>query len=722
MSSQPQALPLLKLRTDLQFTPQSYGGTPCFLLEDPLNAAFFRLGTAEYALLQRLNGQTPLENLLEDPSIDLTAEQIQLLSQWLIQHRLVYLQTQQGWQLFQTKTDHIQQFSRYFNWLFIRLPLGSPDRIISRLLPYLRSLLTWRFFALWLLVCISGAWQIASHSERFIQAADSVLAVNNLVWLLLAWIMVKTVHELFHGLVCKRYGGYIHQAGILLILFAPIGGYVNASSSWKFTSRWQRMHVSIAGMYIELFLAGLAAWVWAYTEAGELNYLAYNMVLITSVATLLFNANPLMRFDGYYVLTDLVDIPNLYTLGQKYIVYLNQRYLQGRAVTDPVQGHAHAWFIRTYGLMSLIWRWLVTITLLVLAHLLWHGAGIVLAILAVVIMLILPLARFVLNLHKHPHRGAIMRRMTMLLGVGGTLAALLLTQVYWSPQLTAPAIIDYAQESLIRADGAGFIRKIAVQSGQMVQKGDLLLVLDNPNLVAERDDLALQLHIHRLKQQQQLSDELLIDYQTEAAKLQELRDKWRELAQQVQHLSLYAPHAGMVIAQGLNDWQGRYVERGTELLSVANPEQFKVMVSVAQEDIDSFRAQVDTPVMVYRDSQPLQALPAVLAQVKPSASQEIVYPALTALGGGKLAVKRRLAQSDPSHSHLNNSEPQQEYEYLQPRFMAVVEFDPPPAGLVAGEPAQLLLTQPSRSLWYSLRLSVQRYIEAIIVQGEQVAK
>ncbi len=721
MSQQPQALPLLKLRSDLQFTPQSYGGTPCYLLEDPLNAAFFRLGIPEYQLLQHLDGQTSLESLLEDPELELSAEQIQLLSQWLIQHRLAYIHTERGWQLFQAKTDSAQKFARYFNWLFIRVPLGSPDRIISRLLPYLRGLLTWPFFLLWLIVCISGAWQVASHHERFMQAADSVLAVNNLGWLLLAWIVVKTVHELFHGLVCKRYGGYIHQAGILLILFAPIGGYVNASSSWKFTSRWQRMHVSIAGMYIELFLAGLAAWVWAYSEAGEINYLAYNMVLITSLATVLFNANPLMRFDGYYVLTDLVDIPNLYTLGQKYVAYLNQRYLQGRAVNDPVRGQSHAWFIRAYGLTALVWRWLVTITLLVLAHLLWHGAGVVLAILAAVIMLVLPLTRFLLNIHKHPQRGAIMRRMALLFGIGGALAAVVLTQVYWSPQLSAPAIVDYAQESVMRADSAGFIRKIAVQSGQTVQEGDLLLVLDNPSLVAERDDLALQLHIHRLKQQQHLSNEQLSDYQAEAAKLQELQDKWRDLAQQVQHLSLYAPHAGTVLAQGLDDWQGRYVERGTELLSIADASQYKVMVSVAQQDIDSFRAQIGTPVTVYRDSQPLQALPAVLSQVKPSASQEIVYPALTALGGGKLAVQRRLAQTD-STNRLNDNEPQQEYEHLQPRFMAVVEFKPLPSGLVAGEPAQLLLAQPSRSLWYSLRLSVQRYIEAIIARGEQATK
>jgi putative peptide zinc metalloprotease protein len=201
----------------------------------------------------------------------------------------------------------------------------------------------------------------------------------------------------------------------------------------------------------------------------------------------------------------LINIPNLYTLGQKYIQYLNQRYLQGRAVQDPVHGQRHAGFIRIYGVTALLWRWLVTITLIVLAHLLWHGAGVVLAIIAVLVMFVLPLLRFLLRLHSHPQRGAIMRRLVLLLGVGGGLLLLLLQQIHWSPRLTVPAVLDYAEDSVIRAESPGVIAHVAVQPGQTVQAGAPLIILDNPTLVAERDDLALQVSIHTLKQQQYLT-------------------------------------------------------------------------------------------------------------------------------------------------------------------------------------------------------------------------
>lgn len=708
--------PLLKLRPDLQFSPHSYGGQPCYLLEDPFNAAYFRLGVAEYQILQHLNGTTAFADLAADPECSLTAEQLHVLAHWLVQNRLAYVQTEQGWQLAEAKPDKAQQIARYFNLLFIRLPLGSPDRIINRLFPYLRPLLGWRFFSLWLIIGLTGAWQIATQFESFIQAADSVLAVNNMLWLLLAWLVVKTVHELFHGLVCKRYGGYIHQAGIMLILFAPIGGYVNATSSWRFTSRWQRIHVSIAGMYIELFLAGVAAWIWAYTAPGELNLFAYNVVLISSIATLLFNANPLMRFDGYYVLTDLINIPNLYTLGQKYIQYLNQRYLQGRKVLDPVAGQRRAWFIRLYGVTALLWRWLVMITLIILAHLLWHGAGVVLAIIAVLIMFVLPLLRFLLHLHSHPQRGAIMRRLVLLLGVGGGLILLLLQQVQWSPRLTVPAVVDYAKDSVIRADSPGFIAQVAVQPGQTVQAGDLLLVLYNPTLVAERDDLALQVQIQTLKQQQYLTAEQLSAYQAEAEKLHALQQKWRELNQQVARLNLYAPHAGTVITTDLKAWLGRYVERGTELLTLADTSQLQLKASIAQQEIDDFRAQIGATVQVYRDSQPLRALPAILTQVEPSASEQIRYPALTALGGGALAVRRR---SEPLSEEAGQDELSAGYAHLQPRFTATVQLTGAIAdGLAAGETAQVVLSRPARSVWYSLRLGVSQYLEGIKAQGE----
>jgi putative peptide zinc metalloprotease protein len=708
-------LPLLKLRKDLQFSLQSYGNERCYLLEDPVNASYFRIGLDEYQLLQALDGENDWERLIKNQLGDLDPQQLPLLVHWLIQNQLAYVKINETWQLSDVKKDKFQVLAQSLNWLFIKIPVGSPDRLLTYLLPFLRPLLGWGFFTLWLLVVITGLWQMISHFDRFTQSADQLLSIHNATYLIAAWLIIKTLHELFHGLVCKNYGGYIHQAGVMLILFAPIGGYVNATSSWKLTSRWQRIHVSFAGMYIELFLAAIAAWIWVYTEAGQLNFLAYNVIVIASIATLLFNANPLMRFDGYYILTDMVNIPNLYTLGQKYVIYLNQRYLQGRKIPDPLQYQTRAWFIRFYGISALIWRWLVTVTLIVLAHLLWHGAGFILAVLAAFVMVILPLLRFALQLPQLPQRAAILTRLLLMVGLGGGLVIFLLMHLHWSPRLIVPAVVDYAQETLIRVDTPGTLREILVQTGQSVKKGELLLVLDNFDLTTDYEDLHKQIKIVQLKQQQLLQQQHLAEHQAEAEKLLELQRKMRELDQQIKALMLYAPHDGKALIGRLEENLQRYLTRGTELLSIAEADRFQIMLSIAQQDIDAFRGQEGVFIRFMRDSDPHQYWQARLTQIKPTASSYIHYPALTALGGGNLAVKRRAESTE------NQETNQQElYEHLQPRFMAIATFESAPnlPHFTAGETGKIAWMSPSQTVWQSLQWGITRYLQGIIEQAE----
>ena len=124
-------------------------------------------------------------------------------------------------------------------------------------------------------------------------------------------VVIKTVHEFGHSFACRRFGGEVHTMGIMFLLFTPIP-YMDATASWSFRSRWQRALVGAAGMIVEVFVASLATFVWASTAPGTIHSLAYNMMFVASVSTVLFNANPLLRFDGYYILSDLLDIPNLH--------------------------------------------------------------------------------------------------------------------------------------------------------------------------------------------------------------------------------------------------------------------------------------------------------------------------------------------------------------------------------------------------------------------------
>ena len=239
------------------------------------------------------------------------------------------------------------------------------------------------------MVLLLGGYHIAANWKVFVNESAGVLYVNNWLWLIGVYIVLKVLHELFHGLVCKKYGGEIYEAGIILILCMPIG-YVDATSSWRFHSRWQRIHTAAAGMMIELFAAGLAAIIWSYTEPGFINSLAYHVIIIAGISTVIFNANPLMRFDGYFIFADLVDIPNLYARGRQYIFYLLKKYLLAQETELPVLGSNKDYLVRIYGITTLIWRLLIIVILLVGAWTLFYGAGMLIAVLAMILYFALP--------------------------------------------------------------------------------------------------------------------------------------------------------------------------------------------------------------------------------------------------------------------------------------------------------------------------------------------
>jgi putative peptide zinc metalloprotease protein len=718
MTQETPQTPLVKLREDIQFSYQSYGNRPCYLLIDPVNEHYYQIGIAEYALLHQLNGETTLENALTAPDADqLNLQQALQIQQWLIASQLAHVQTKQGWQLLHPRTGVTQKLAQHANIMFLKIPLGSPDLFLERILPYVRWFYTPYFWLIWLLVCVSGLYQLVAQHERVISTGSQIFALHNAVWLFIAWALIKTLHEISHGLVCKYYGGYVHQAGIFLILFAPIGGYVNATASWRFTSKWQRIHVSAAGMFIELFIAGIAAWIWTYTEEGVLHYLSYNLILTASVATLLFNANPLMRFDGYYILIDLLNIPNLYAAGQRYIRYLNRHYLQGLPDVPPTQ----TLFIKGYGLSALVWRWLVVLGINIAAAYLWSGAGILLAAVGTLSWLIIPLYRFGLGIWKDAARWKILVRLSVILFSLSAMCGWAFTHLVWTQHITVPAVFDYDHATIIHTETQGFVKQVNVTAGDYVTAGQLLVVLENVELQAETTDLALQIKIHEAKRQKYFQEQALGKYQEELEKLTELQNKWREKTKQLEGLIILAPTAGIVVAEKLRELPDSYIKRGTEILTIANSRQLDVKISIPQQNIEAFQAQVGATVQLYRIADPLHAIVATLAKVNPSASQEIIHPALTAIAGGEIPVKAKSRREDNAQMTQTEQNPNMQYEHIEPRFAGVVHLPNDLQTVRVGETAQVVLTRPPENLGRLLWESLHHYISHLIEKNNNVS-
>ncbi len=318
-----------------------------------------------------------------------------------------------------------------------------------------------------------------------------ILDRDNWLRLAAAWVLLKVLHETAHGLACKRYGGTVGSAGITLLFFMPLA-YVDVTSSWRCRSKWQRIATAAAGIYAELFVASIATIVWATSSPGIVQTMALNIALTAGVSTLVFNANPLVRFDGYFILSDLLEIPNLYSCSQQWMADFVQTHVLGRETATPSWPQAKAWIIRVYAVAALAWRVLFFLTLaLGLIGMLGH-LGMVLAALLLGFAWGVPAVQTVRRLSQTAAGKPMNARRVAASMAVSAVALVIVGAILTRPgRVAAPAVVEYAPLSIVRASAPGFVEEILVASGDAVVPGQPIAVLRNDELKAELADLEL---------------------------------------------------------------------------------------------------------------------------------------------------------------------------------------------------------------------------------------
>ena len=309
----------ISLSPGVQVRRQSFRGQRWIVIENPLSNQFYRIRPEAYEFVARLRTDKTVEQVWQEclarfPDTAPGQEAvIQLLSQLYFANLLQYSQATDSSQLFERhrKTRQRDLRSKFLNVMFMRFPLLDPDDFLVKTLPFIGRLISPFGAILWTFVVGIGLKVVLDNFSALKDQTQSVLAPSNLFLLYAGMVLVKTFHEFGHAYFCRKFGGEVHVMGVMLMIFTPVP-YMDATSSWGFRSRWRRMLVGAAGMIVELFIAAIAAVVWAYTAPGTVHNLMYNIMFVASVSTLIFNINPLLRYDGYYMLSDFLEIPNLY--------------------------------------------------------------------------------------------------------------------------------------------------------------------------------------------------------------------------------------------------------------------------------------------------------------------------------------------------------------------------------------------------------------------------
>ena len=397
-----------RLRGHAELHRQRIRGDTWFILQDHQTGRFHRLSPAANLMICLMDGRRTVAEIWdlvgrragEDPPTQ--DETIQLLAQLhgsdLLQgDALPDLGELADRSALQERRKLIQ---RLRSPMSMRFPLLDPDRFLAATLPLVRPLFTRIGFLLWLALIVAGTVLAILHwPDLSADVFDHALSAQNILLILCVYPLIKGLHELGHAYATKVWGGEVHEFGFMLMMLMPMP-YVDASASAAFAEKWRRMIVGGAGMMVELALAAAAMIVWVEASPGLVRAVAFNVMLIGGVSTLLFNGNPLLRYDGYYIFSDLLEIPNLGTRSSKYLAYLVQRYLFGvEGAESPVTAASERPWLFVYAIASFVYRIFLSfgIALFVAGRLFF--IGILIALWAIGGMVMVPLykaAMFVL--------------------------------------------------------------------------------------------------------------------------------------------------------------------------------------------------------------------------------------------------------------------------------------------------------------------------------------
>lgn len=637
-----------RLRATVQVRRQRFRGQTYYVLQDASGTEFFKLAGPAYHFIGLLDGKRTVaqawracnEAIGDDAPTQ--GEAIQLLGQLYSANLLMAEFTDDAETMLRRYHRRIRTElrGRLMNLLFVRIPLWDPNEFLDRWGGVFGRLFTGVGLGLWLILIAVGLIRITGSFDILRSEASACLSVDNLLLLYVAFGILKMIHELSHAFACKALGmrngtgGEVHVIGLMMLVFMPVP-YVDVTSAWAFQSKWQRIRVAVAGMYAELAVAAIAAIVWSNTaEGAPIHLICSNIVLIASISTLLFNGNPLLRYDGYFILADLLEIPNLAQRSKEYVYYLVKRYLWGiRTVHTPARDHGERKWLLGYAISSAIYRTVICVAILLFVIDRIFVLGTAMAVVAVVSWAIVPLARFGRYLLAAPELATARPRalITTMLGLAGLLVVVGLVPM--DDHAYSEGVAEPEHIALIHAGEDGFVDQF-LPSGIRVEAGSSLVTTRNRELAARQ--IQLQNEYDRLQVRRQIAanEGNMIDVQKADAQLSAGARQINHVRQRLDALTIRAPFEGVWVSPDIDQAAGQYLRRGDNVGTVATIDRLIIRVtadqSVAARILTEAGQRVDARVM----NRPDIRLDGTIKQILPAGQNRLPSAALGLTAGG----------------------------------------------------------------------------------------
>jgi putative peptide zinc metalloprotease protein len=640
-----------RLRGHIRIHRHHYRGETWYVLEDRASGRMHRFNPIAHHLIGLMDGRRSVQELWDGAAArfgdDAPTQQdmIGLLGQL---HAADVLQTEVAPDVAellrrsrkQKRRDFMQ---KYLSPLALRIPLFDPDRLLERWLPWYRPLFgLWGAMA-WLAVVGAAAVLSVVHWKDLSEnLTDQLLLPHNLLLLALVFPVIKLLHEFGHACATKAWGGEVHDMGVMLLVLMPVP-YVDASASTGFREASRRVVVGAAGMLVELFIASIALFLWLQAEPGMFRAVLYNLMVIAGVSTVIFNANPLLRFDGYYILSDLLQIPNLRQRGTRYLTHLLETRVFGvRSAGFDAADEERAW-LAVYTVVSFVYRILVMIGIALFIANEYFIVGVLLAFFVVATSLVWPILKGLNFVLTHPKLGR--RRIRAVTATAGAMAlvAALLFLVPLPLWTLAQGVTWAPQDATVFAGADGFVRQVNAASGAPVRRGATLLVTEDPLLELRIRVLEAQVRLLGIRAHAELQHDRVRWEMTR----EELAAAEAELAlarERSSELVIRSPAEGVFLLPAAEDLPDRYLRKGQQVGYVVRPDTITVKALVPQEDADLVFSHTERA-EVKRAGARFETLHAVVKRQVPQASTRLPNPALSTQAGGPVAIDPRESQT-----------------------------------------------------------------------------
>ena len=637
-----------KLRRDLRIYERKVQGRSVVVIEDPVSGKFVQIGMREYSLLRLLDGKTTIVEANErlasvEPDANGESQiathspfvtvKLQELLYWFLKNNLVATNaTVHSDRVIRSSKAQVPQ--RVIKWIapfYFRIPLCHPDRSIQKLAPIGRAIFSYWGFILWILLVGFAISRFATVSDAFFLASRHLIADYNWIWLLVAGIGLKVVHETGHALACRRYGAEVREAGVAVMCFAPLA-FVDVTSSWRLSNRWHRIVISTAGIYFELAVAAIALIVWSYVANPVIQNVCYRIIFMATMTTVLFNANPLMRFDGYFILSDVFDTPNLYQRASELLRRsFSSLFTKNRLPSISTKSAA----MLGYGLAAFIYRILICIGIVLVAAFMFYGVGLVFSISAIAIWCGLPIFQAAKSFWNHRSHFSWQRTVvsgTLIVALGLAFGAWLLAPA----TIVAPGIVEYEPLTVIRAKTDGFVISLPKLDGERVQQGELIATLQNDDLELELARTRLEWVQAKIRQDDfELRGEVS-QSQAEEKNVKNLEEQIADLQRQKDDLHIVAERDGFIVTRNVDELIGRYFNVGDEILLLGIDAK-EMKFSVAQTDVVALTDNHKADVSVLAGGKRIQN--SSIAQISPRGSTQPLHHSLCAGKGGNIPVR-----------------------------------------------------------------------------------